>query len=80
MRRRDILRVLGGAAVSWPVALRAQQQPRPVIGFVNAGFPEAARDELQGFLKGLGETGYVEGHNVTIEYRWPRVKLIGYPR
>jgi putative tryptophan/tyrosine transport system substrate-binding protein len=57
MRRREFISLLGGAAVSWPVGARAQQQPQPVIGFVNAGFPEAARDELQGFLKGLGEIG-----------------------
>jgi hypothetical protein len=48
----------------------AQQQPLPVIAFVNAGSREERQDELQGFLKGLGEAGYVEGHNVTIELRW----------
>src|SRR3984893_2908904 len=79
MRRREFIRLFGGAAVSWPVGGERAATPQPVIGFVNAGFPEAARDELQGFLKGLGEIGYVEGHNVTIEYRWAEGQIDRLP-
>jgi putative tryptophan/tyrosine transport system substrate-binding protein len=64
--RRQLLLVLGGSVIA-PRALRAQQKPIPVIGFLSAGFPDF---RLTAFRQGLNETGYVEGQNVAIEYRW----------
>ncbi len=68
MNRRDLL-VLGAAA-AWPFAARAQQKPMPVIGFVHLTSLDTTREYLAAFRRGLGETSYVEGQNLAIEYRW----------
>jgi putative ABC transport system substrate-binding protein len=69
MRRRDFIAAMIGSATEWPLAVRAQQA-MPVIGFLNAAFATGYQGPLSAFLKGLGESGYTDGQNVTIQYRW----------
>ena len=72
MRRRKFIALSVGAAISWPLATRAQQPKMPVVGFLNGGSPDGYAKYVAGFLHGLMETGYVEGKNVTVDYRWAR--------
>jgi putative ABC transport system substrate-binding protein len=70
MKRRQFLGVLGGAAVTWPLAARPQQPAMPVVGFIFGGSANAFAPYVDTFRKGLNETGYVEGQNVTVDYHW----------
>jgi putative ABC transport system substrate-binding protein len=70
LRRRQFLRLLGGAAAGCPFAARAQQPAVPMIGFMRADAREASLPLAAAFRQGLSETGYVEKQNIAIEYRW----------
>src|SRR5258705_3573792 len=70
MQRREFIRLLAGAAGTWPLGVRAQQPKMPVVGCVNGGTPDGYALYVTGFLHGLNETGYVEGKNVTVDYQW----------
>jgi putative ABC transport system substrate-binding protein len=70
VKRREFISLLGGAVVAWPVVARAQQPAMPVVGFLDRRSPGTIEGFLHAFRQGLKDTGYVEGENVTVEYRW----------
>jgi putative ABC transport system substrate-binding protein len=69
LKRREFITLLGDAAVAWPLAARAQQAVVPVIGFLNPQTQDGYSEHLRGFRQGLKDTGFIEGENLTVEYR-----------
>ena len=70
MKRREFITLFGGAAAAWPLSVRGQQAKPPTIGFMGESTPEGQRQWVAAFVQRLGERGWNEGRNVTIEYRW----------
>jgi putative ABC transport system substrate-binding protein len=79
MRRRDFITLIGTAAAAWPLAARAQQTEKPVIGFLDGRLPDALANRLRGFHRGLREAGYVEGENISVLYRYAENQIDRLP-
>jgi putative ABC transport system substrate-binding protein len=79
MRRREFISLIGGSVAAWPLAARAQQPGMPVIWFLDPRLPEATADRVGAFRQGLKDTGYVEGENVAIEFRWAENQMDRLP-
>jgi hypothetical protein len=80
VRRRDFIKLLGGAAATWSPAASAEQSAMPVIGYLDSQSPGTYADTtLHGYRRGLKEVGYVEGENVTVEYRWAENQIDRLP-
>jgi ABC transporter substrate binding protein len=79
MRRRDFITGIAGSAAAWPLAARAQQPAIPIVGYLYVGAPKASATHVEAFRKGLGETGYVDGRNVAIEFRFAQSEFDRLP-
>ena len=79
MRRREFITLVGGTATAWPLAARAQQPPIPMVGFLAGETPSRFAARVRAFSQALNEAGYVEGHNVAIEYRWAEGQMERLP-
>jgi ABC-type uncharacterized transport system substrate-binding protein len=78
MKRREFVTLIGGAA-AWPLSARAQQATTPVVGYLDSRPPESVADRLRGFRQGLKDTGYIEGENLTIAYKWAEDRIDRLP-